>query len=123
MPPYKNVGYHTRLKSDNTVKAAGGSFGGDFGQETAERLVKHHFTVKVRPSGSLTFVDRQGREVSLYMTIDPETTEAGKAALAEHRRAQAAAQAVEDDKARQVQDLMDTMTNDEIIARLSAPSR
>ncbi|USN14530.1 winged helix-turn-helix DNA-binding protein [Brevundimonas phage vB_BpoS-Domovoi] len=120
---FKNIGYHTRLKSDNTVKAAGGSFGGDFGQETAERLVKAQFTVKVRPSGSLTFVDRQGREVSLYMTIDPETTEAGKAALAEHRRAQAAAQAVEDDKARQVQDLMDTMTNDEIIARLSAPSR
>lgn len=116
---YKNIGYHTRLKSDNTVKAAGGTFGGDFGPETAERLVKHHFTVKVRPSGSLTFVDRQGREVSLYMTVDPATTEAGKAALAEHRRAQAAAQAVEEEKAQRVQALLDTMSHDEILARLS----
>ncbi|UTC28513.1 hypothetical protein GURKE_05110 [Brevundimonas phage vB_BpoS-Gurke] len=115
---HKNIGYHTRLRKNHTVKAAGGCFGGDFGMETANRLVKHHFTVTMTPSGRPVFVDRQGREVTLYMTVDPETTEAGKAAMADYRRAQAAAQKVEDEKARRVEELMDTMSNDEIIQRL-----
>lgn len=117
---HKNIGYHTRLRRNHTVKTAGGCFGGDFGMETANRLVKHHFTVTVTPSGRPVFVDRQGREVTLYMTVDPETTEAGKAAMADYRRAQEAAQAVEAQKARRVEELMDTLTNDEIIARLSS---
>lgn len=117
---FSNIGYHTRLRDKHTVKAAGGSFGGDFGIETADRLVKAMFTVKVLASGRPVFVDRQGREVTLYMTVDPAITEAGKAALAEDRRARAQAQAVEDQKAERVQALLDEMTHDEILQRLGA---
>lgn len=115
---HKNIGYHTRLRRDHTVKVAGGCFGGDFGMETANRLVKHHFTVTVTATGRPIFVDRNGREVTLYMTVDPETTDAGKAAMAEYRRAQEAAQAVEAEKARRVEALLDTMSHDEILERL-----
>lgn len=117
---FVNIGYHTRLYGKHTVKVSGGSFGGDFGLDTANRLVNAQFTVKVMPSGRAVFVDRAGREVTLYMTVDPQTTEAGKAALAEDRRRRDALQVIEDDKARRVQDLMDSMSNDEILQRLGA---
>ena len=79
----KNIGYHTRLISDNTVKVVGGSFGGRFDIETANRLVKSHFSVAVKQSGRAVFVDKRGREVSLYFTVDAGETDAGKKALAE----------------------------------------
>lgn len=80
----KNIGYHPRLDSDNRVKVVGGSFGGTIDMETVERLVKAHFTVIVKPSGRPVFVDKQGREVSLYISVDPAGTEAGRVALLDY---------------------------------------
>ena len=77
----KNIGYHTRLHLNNSVKVVGGSFGGSLDIETANRLVNAHFTVIVKPSGRPVFVDREGREVSLYISVDPEATEKGKEAV------------------------------------------
>ena len=74
----KNIGYHTRLYTDNTRKIVGGSFGGQIDAETVERLVNLHFEVFVKPSGRAVFVDQQGREVHLYLSVDPENTEKGK---------------------------------------------
>jgi len=113
-----NIGYHTRLRTNNTIKAAGGCFGGAFSLDTANRLVKAMFTVKVLPSGHPVFVDRQGREVSLYMTVDPATTEAGKAALVEYRKTQEIQRRADEAKAARVQALLDSMTDDEILNKL-----
>jgi len=82
----KNIGYHTRLYSDNTKKIVGGSFGGSIDQQTVERLVKSHFTVVVKPSGTAVFVDRDGREVRLYFSIDACATEKGREALVVYRK-------------------------------------
>ena len=70
----KNIGYHTRLINNNASKVCGGSFGGALDLETANRLVNTHFNVIVKTSGTPVFVDREGREVSLYMSVDPSLT-------------------------------------------------
>lgn len=113
-----NIGYHTRLNSNNTIKVCGGSFGGQIDSDTVARLVKSHFTVKILNSGAGVFVDREGREVSLYITVDPLKTEAGKLALAEHRKFMAAKQKIEDEKEQEIEELMASMSNDEILSKL-----
>ena len=115
-----NIGYHTRAYNDNTTKLVGGSFGGKVDADTIERLVKSHFTVTVKPSGRAVFVDRSGREVSLYLTVDPSKTVAGREALAEYRRAQEQAQREEDAKRQQAMDAIDSMDTDELLAILAA---
>lgn len=114
----ETISYHTRLDSDNTVRVTGGTFTGGVDRVTVERLVMTFFTVVVQPSGRPVFVDRDGRRVSLYFAIDPATTEMGKLALAEDRRARAAAQLIEDGQTRELQALLDTMTTDEALRRL-----
>lgn len=84
----KNIGYHTRLHLNNTIKVCGGSFGGTLDIETANRLVNAHFSVTVKNSGRPVFVDREGREVALYISVDPETTDKGKVAMKAHHQAQ-----------------------------------
>lgn len=84
----KNIGYHTRLDGKNSVKVTGGSFGGSLDVETANRLVRSHFTVIVKPSGRPVFVDRGGREVSLYISVDPEITDKGIEAMSAYRKAE-----------------------------------
>ena len=59
-----NIGWHTRLYSDNKVKVSGGSFGGNIDQETVERLVKAWFTVNIKPSGAGVFVDCELRRLT-----------------------------------------------------------
>lgn len=81
----KKIGYHTRLENANSCKVTGGSFGGAIDQETVERLVNVHFSVRIKPSGRAVFVDKQDREVSLYITVDPLSTEKGKQALRDWR--------------------------------------
>ena len=112
----KNIGYHTRLYSDNTQKICGGSFGGDYSNDTVARLVKSHFTVAVKNSGHVVFVDKSGREVTLYITVDAGNTEIGKAAkkewLAKHT-------AEADAKRELIDSLMNDLSEDEIIQRLS----
>lgn len=114
----KNIGYHTRLDNNNTVKVCGGSFGGAFDWETVERLVKAHFTVVIQPSGRAVFVDREGRKVSLYVSVDPDLTQAGKLALAEDRKERDKLQAIEDEKQAQIDELLSNLSPDEVIRRL-----
>lgn len=120
--PSKNIGYHTRRISDNSMKVVGGSFGGSLDMETANRLVKSHFSVAVKPSGHAVFVDREGREVSLYFTVDAAQTDAGKQALAEWRklRAQEAAanEALAAQQSEELDQLMAGLTHEEIVKRL-----
>jgi hypothetical protein len=113
-----NIGYHTRLKSDNRVKVVGGSFGGSLDIETANRLVKALFTVKILKSGRAVFVDKQGREVSLYISVDPELTDEGKAALKAYRACVEQREKAENEKAQQLQDMLDSLSVDEAIERL-----
>lgn len=113
----KSIGYHTRSALDG-VKLTGGCFGGEIDQTTVERLVKAHFTVKARPSGSLTFVDRQGREVWLYLTVHPETTAMGQAALRELAKLREAEQAAQKALEDELEGLLDSMTTEEALRRL-----
>jgi hypothetical protein len=119
---YKSIGYHTRLYENNNQKVCGGSFGGAIDTETIERLVNNHFSVIVKPSGTPVFVDRQGREVSLYLTVDVKNTEKGKIALkewyAERERLQAIQEEKEKKELEEIDTLMDGLTHDEIIRRL-----
>lgn len=116
---HKSICYQTRLDSNNAVKLTGGSFSGAIDSETVNRIVKAFFSVKVKPSGRLVFVDKEGREVSLYLSISPEDTDAGKAAQAEYLKERAQLQRVEEEKERQINDLMGNLSSDEIIRRLS----
>lgn len=119
---HKNIGYHTRLYSDNTKKIVGGSFGGEVSQDTVERLVRSHFKVIIKPSGAGCFVDRNGREVSLYISVDPLKTEIGKLASAERKKEDAIRfkkeTAIQEKLDSQLSDIMDSMTTEEIIAKL-----
>lgn len=111
----KNIGYHTRLISDNTQRVVGGSFGGEFSQETIERLVNIHFEIRIKPSGNAVFVDKMGREVSLYFTVDPLSTEKGKKAKKEWNNQQRLEHEKEEEKAKMVQDLLDQYSSDELL--------
>lgn len=114
----KNIGYHTRLDSNNTVKVTGGSFGGSVDQETIDRLVNAHFSIKIKPSGHAVFVDREGREVNLYLTVDPLKTEKGKQAKAVWNKEQSKLYEQEQEKEKIVEDLLSNYSNDELIALL-----
>lgn len=115
----RNIGYHTRLALNNSVKVAGGSFGGAFDMETVNRLVRAHFTVAVKPSGRPVFVDRNGRAVSLYFTVDPETTEVGKEAIAADRAKRAKDSEAEAVKREEIERLLDNMSPDEALELLT----
>lgn len=117
----KSIGFHTRLYGQNSVKVTGGSFGGSLDLETVNRLVNNHgFTVTVKPSGNPVFVDREGREVSLYFAIDPGATDKGKAALALDRKAREAAAREEERKRQEIESLLDDMSPEEALARLKS---
>lgn len=113
-----NIGYHTRLYENNTIKCVGGSFGGSLDLQTANRLVKAHFTVTVKPSGTPVFVDRDGREVSLYITVDPTMTDAGKQAVATYVQGKRSRQEEETRKKDRIESLLDGMSLDEALRRL-----
>lgn len=115
---YRNIGYHTRLDSNNTVKVVGGSFGGSIDQETIERLVKAHFKVIVKNSGFCVFVDREGREVNLYLSVDPENTQIGQEAIKAYKKLKHLEEQKELDKMQTVEEIMSSMTADEILEKL-----
>lgn len=115
----KSIGYHTRSYNNNSVKIVGGSFGGSIDMETVNRLVKSHFTVKVKPSGRAVFVDNKDREVSLYVSIDPSETDAGKLALTEYRKASAKFEQEEAEKRERIQEILDSMSADKALRLLS----
>jgi hypothetical protein len=121
-----NIGYHTRLWSNNVVKVVGGSFGGQIDMETVNRLA-NLFTVTVSNSGNPVFVDREGREVRLYISVDADKTIVGQEALAawrEDRRVQEQGdQERLEQEAEEVDRLMGGLTHDEIVRRLSGGSK
>jgi hypothetical protein len=115
----KNIGYHTRLYSDNTQKICGGSFGGNVSPETVARLVKSHFDVTVKNSGTVVFVDKSGREVTLYITVDPANTDIGIAAKKEWLKKAHATNEADEAKRSLINSLMNELLDDDIIQRLS----
>ena len=119
-----NIGYHTRLYGTHKdTKKSGGSFGGFFDIETANRLVNSNFTVIIKPSGFAVFVDKDGSEVSLYFTVDASKTEMGKQALKQFHKDREIAERAQKIKYREEQELierlMEQLSHDEIIKRLS----
>lgn len=124
----KNIGYHTRRMGLDNYKVCGGSFGksgetdNSISQETIERLVKSHFTVAVKPSGSAVFVDKGGREVSLYISVDAKETSAGKAALKAWNEANWKAweesERLEKQAQEEIDNLMEGLSHEEILRRL-----
>ena len=123
----KNVGYHTRLGSNDTIKICGGSFGGSLDLETANRLINNHrYEVIVKPSGTPVFVDREGREVRLYFSVDPTMTTKGQEALSTWRKNRAR-EIEEDDRLaesrkEQLAEAMAGLSHDEIIRRIKSPA-
>lgn len=117
-----NIGYHTRLYSDASQKITGGSFGGEFDLATIERLVNAHFNVIVKPSGFPVFVDKQGREVWLYVTVDPRSTSKGKAAWAgwrlQQRHLEEQQEREQASLSAEIENLMDGLSHEEIVRRL-----
>ena len=118
-----NIGYHTRLYKDNTVKVTGGSFGGSIDGDTVERL-SGLFEVKVLQSGTPVFVDREGREVRLYLSVDPQMTNKGALALHNYHIEQSRLEREREQQAEQEQNevdsLMADLTHEEIVKRLRA---
>lgn len=111
--------YDTRSYNNDTVKISSGSFGGNIDWSTINRLVNSQFEVMVKNSGSCVFVDKSGREVCLYLAIDASKTDKGKISLKEfykEKERMADLERMENDR---IKDLLDSMTNEEILARLS----
>lgn len=117
-----NIGYHTRLRDNNQVKVVGGSFGGTLDLETANRLVRSHFTVTVKASGTPVFVDREGREVHLYISVDPGMTDKGKEAIKawreERARQEREEEALREQQEAELDAAMAGLKHEEIIRRL-----
>ena len=118
----KNIGWHTRLYKDPKVKCCTGSFSGDIDLETVDRLVKFHFEVSMLPSGRPVFVDKEGREVLLYFTIDPSSTTKGKEVFQEYlkqkRKEEERQEKIEQEQREEIEDLMTGLSHQEIINRL-----
>lgn len=117
---HKSIGWHTRLRSDLKVKTRGGGFGGQIDIATIDRLVKAHFTVRELPSGTLTFVDKEGRDVNLYISVDPDMTEVGKAAAKAAQALRMTVQQKLDERRAVLDDLLDGLDIEEAIRRLKS---
>jgi hypothetical protein len=121
----RNICYHTRAYGNNSVKLFGGTFDGGIDQETVERLTRL-FSVTVKNSGTVVFVDRKGREVYLYLSVDASETAIGKAALAAWRAERARLQAEQEEMDRanseEIDELMSGLTHDEVVRRLKGES-
>jgi hypothetical protein len=90
--------HHTR--DGKGVKLTGGMLHAKSHDEAAERA-QIGLTVQVKSGGRAYFADKTGREVSLYLSVHPEHTAKGKAALAaywveENKRRETERQKAED---------------------------
>lgn len=122
-----SICYHTRLRSNHTHKVNGGTFGFTspgkyFDSDTIERLVKTMFQVEFTNTGRAVFVDREGRQVDLYISVDPLFTskgqEAQEAYYVEKRKRDEEEERIRSEQESEVEDLMDNLDHDEIIKRL-----
>lgn len=117
----KYIGYHTRLFSDNTHKVSGGIFPGPINATTVDNLVTSHFTVSVY-DGRCVLVDRDSREVTLYLSVDAAETTKGVEALRvwrlESERLEAEAKRRREMEEGELGHLMQNLTHEEIVKRL-----
>lgn len=122
----RNIGYHTRLYSNNTCKVVGGSFGGAIDMETVNRLVNAQFSVVVKNSGTPVFVDREGREVTLYLSVDAGSSEKGALAMkawrAECEKQEAEAETRRESEQQELDELMEGLSHEDIVRRLRGTS-
>ncbi len=120
----KNICYHTRLSGNDSVKLSGGVFGGSIDLETIERLTKNHFKVIIKNSGHAVFVNKNHQEVNLYIKVDPNITTIGKEAknkyLEEQKKKLIQEEEQENIKKNLINELIDTMSLDEIIKKLQS---
>ncbi|UNY40419.1 hypothetical protein KLEP7_gp73 [Pseudaeromonas phage vB_PpeM_ KLEP7] len=118
----RNICYHTRLHKDPKVKCCGGTFGGQVDAETIERLIKYNFDVKILPSGRLIFVDKEGRDVLLFISVDPESTSKGKNVLQEYQKQkrieEEKQEKIEQEQNEEIEELTKGLSHEEIIKRL-----
>lgn len=120
----RNICYHTRAATGENVgqKLVGGSFGGAIDQDTVERITRL-FDVKIKPSGTPVFVDKEGREVNLYFSIDPKNTEKGKDALRSYQLEQARLweeeQAQREREKEELEELLSKYSHEELLRRLT----
>jgi hypothetical protein len=105
----KSIGYQTRLDESDSTLVQSGSFGGSIDQSTVDRLVNNNFDVAVRPSGRCVLVDRQGRQVQLYLRVDPSKTVKGKAVYAAWREQECKRLAAETANEEHLREELDTM--------------
>lgn len=116
----KNIGYHTRSMTGE--KLSGGSFGGQIDMETVNRLTRN-YSVRIKESGTAVFVNSNGVDVYLYLTVDPSTTEKGKAARSEwyerEKVERAAREKLRREQEARLSELLDGMDTEEAIRRLS----
>lgn len=92
--------------------------------ETVNRLVNNNFTVSIRPSGSPVFADKEGRNVNLYLYIDPDETEKGKTTrlsyeLAKEQERERQCE-LEKHQQEEIENLTASLSHEEIIRRLKA---
>lgn len=74
--------YHTR--DSKGIKLTGGMLHAENHDEAAERATLG-LEVKISRSGRPMFCNKQGREVSLYLSVHPEHTAKGQKAIVEYR--------------------------------------
>lgn len=116
--------YHARLAENNTVKTVGGTITAETLDQAAEQICagKRGFTLRAKSGGRVTFVDSRGREVRVYLSIDPVVSPQGRAALAEFnaaeekRRREVIAQ--EKEKQSKLEALIDSIGIDAAISKL-----
>lgn len=117
----ETIHYHTSLyHSTNPARSA--AFVGDFDELTVNRLVNALFTVTVKPAGVPVFVDVEGREVYLYVSVDPCKTEAGKEALLvyqqEREKREKEARKLQEAQEDEIESLIAGMSREDLLARL-----
>ena len=115
-----SIHYCTRLvdadlMSATSVWEASSLFRGAIDAETVERLVDHHFKVKITDKGVVYFEDRNGKIVRLYIRVKPAHVKQG-VQLAKAWRAEQRAK--KEQLQQEIDMLMDGMTQEEILDRL-----
>jgi hypothetical protein len=118
----KNIGWKTYSARTGEL-LDWGLFGGALDMTTANRLVSNHgIKVRVKRTGFNVFVDKHDREVHLLFNIDPRSTSAGIEANKQHaeeqRQREAESVRLFEEQMREISNLMDGLTNAEIIRRL-----
>jgi hypothetical protein len=113
--------YHTRCYRSGS-KLSGGTIHADNYQDAIEKISRM-FQVAMTPTGNLYYIDKQNRDVYLYISIHPEYTINGieqvKSIRAERTKRQQIAYTEEERKRVQLESILDGISIDEAIEKLS----